>query len=163
MKRRSLSTLGLAGILFAAPPALAANMDVARDLLKEGRFAEAREALWPLALSGNAEAEELIGVIFGMGLGVPRDPVRAFDWHLRSALKGHPRAQSALGWHYETGLGIAAPDRIRAYLWYRLAEIGGDPEAGQSLEKVTAKMTQGEIEKAHELVRDYEVWLYPRQ
>ena len=47
-----------------------AEIEAARDLMEEGKFVEAREALWPAARSGNADAEELIGVMYAMGLGV---------------------------------------------------------------------------------------------
>ncbi|MCT4558747.1 MAG: sel1 repeat family protein [Pelagimonas sp.] len=138
-----------------------AEIGVARDLMEAGNFEEAREALWPAAKSGNADAEELIGVMYAMGLGVERDDQRAFEWYLRSSLKGHPGAQSGIGWYYEIGRGLPAPDLVRAYMWYTLSAIGGDPDAAISLEEVAKKMTQEEIEKAHVLVADYKVWMYP--
>ena len=46
-----------------APPAFA-ELEGARDLMEAGRFEEAREALWPAARSGYAEAEDLIGVMY---------------------------------------------------------------------------------------------------
>ena len=138
-----------------------ADLEEARDLMDEGRFAEARQALWPAARSGNAEAEELIGVMYALGLGVERDPVRAFDWYLRSAMKGHAGAQSGVGWYYEVGLGMPAPDLVRAYMWYTLSAIGGDPDAAMSLEEVVKKMTPQQIEHAHILIADYKPWLYP--
>ena len=101
-----------------------AELEEARDLMEEGRFVEARTALWPAARSGNAEAEELIGVMYAMGLGVEQDYERAFEWYLRSAMKGHPGAQSGVGWYYEVGLGMPAIDLTRAYLWYMLSAIG---------------------------------------
>jgi TPR repeat protein len=143
-----------------AGPALA-DIEDARDLMEKGQFAEAREALWPAARSGNAEAEELIGVMYALGLGVEQDYVRAFDWYLRSAMKGHPGAQSGVGWYYETGLGLPAPDLVRAFLWYQLSTIGGDPDAAISVEEVVKKMTPEQIEHAQTLVDDYRVWLYP--
>ncbi|WP_416536305.1 MULTISPECIES: tetratricopeptide repeat protein [unclassified Phaeobacter] len=129
--------------------------------MEAGEFAAAREALWPAARSGNADAEELIGVMYAMGLGVDRDDQRAFEWYLRSAMKGHPGAQSGIGWYYEIGRGLPAPDLVRAYMWYTLSAIGGDPDAAISLEEVVKKMTPAEIEKAHVLVADYKVWMYP--
>lgn len=138
-----------------------AEIEQARDLLEAGEFAAALEAFWPAARSGNAEAEEWIGVIYALGLGVERDYQRAFDWYLRAAMKGHPGAQSGVGWYYELGLGMPAPDLVRAYLWYNLSTIGGDPDAAISLEEVIKKMTPEEIEKAHVLVDDYRVWMYP--
>ncbi|SFQ99704.1 tetratricopeptide repeat protein [Poseidonocella sedimentorum] len=140
-----------------------AEIETARDLMEAGRFEEARAALLPAARSGNADAEELIGVMYAMGLGVARDDRRAFEWYLRSSLKGHPGAQSGIGWYYETGRGLPAPDLVRAYMWYALSAIGGDPDAAISLEDITRKMTAEEIEDAHVLVGDYGAWLYPRR
>ena len=154
-----MRAIALALALVAGPAF--AELEEARDLMEEGRFAEAREALWPAARSGNAEAEELIGVMYAMGLGVPKDDQRAFEWYLRSAMKGHAGAQSGVGWYYEVGRGIPAPDLVRAYMWYTLSAIGGDPDAAISLEEVVKKMTAEEIEKAHILVSDYKVWMYP--
>ncbi|MCH2095551.1 MAG: sel1 repeat family protein [Rhodobacteraceae bacterium] len=138
-----------------------AEIEDARDLMEAGKFKEAREALWPAARSGNADAEELIGVMYALGLGVDRDPVRAFDWYLRSALKGHPGAQSGIGWYYEVGIGLPAPDLVRAYAWYVLSAIGGDPDAAISQEEVIKKMTPEQIEHGNKLVADYKEWLYP--
>ena len=129
--------------------------------MEANQFEQAMEELIPAARSGNAEAEELIGVMYAMGLGVERDEIRAFDWYLRSAMKGHPGAQSGVGWYYEVGTGMLAPDLVRAYAWYVLSAIGGDPDAAISQEEVVKKMTKEQIEKAHLLIDDYRVWLYP--
>ena len=138
-----------------------AELEEARDLMEDGKFIEARAALWPAARSGNAEAEELIGVMYAMGLGVEQDYERAFEWYLRSAMKGHPGAQSGVGWYYEVGLGMPSVDLTRAYLWYVLSAIGNDPDAMISQEEVVKKMTKEQIDKAHILIDDYRVWLYP--
>lgn len=143
-----------------AGPAFA-ELEGARDMMEEGRFEEAYDALWPAARSGNAEAEELIGVMYAMGLGRPQDDQRAFEWYLRAAMKGHAGAQSGVGWYYEIGRGLPAPDLVRAYMWYTLSAIGGDPDAAISLEEVVKKMSAEEIDKAHILVADYKVWMYP--
>lgn len=148
-------------LLILAPFSAQADIEHARDLMEAGDFKEAKEALWPAARSGNADAEELIGVMYAMGLGVERDDVRAFEWYLRASLKGHPGAQSGIGWYYEIGRGMPAPDLVRAYMWYTLSAIGGDPDAAISLEEVVKKMTPDEIEQAHILVNDYKVWMYP--
>ena len=149
----------LAVVLTALPAR--ADVEEGRDLMEAGLYVEAREALWPAARSGNADAEELIGVMYALGLGVEPDPIRAFDWYLRSAMKGHPGAQSGVGWYYELGIGMPAPDLVRAYTWYVLSAIGGDPDAAISQEEVVKKMTPEEIEQAHLLIDDYRVWMYP--
>ncbi|WP_413719566.1 tetratricopeptide repeat protein [Silicimonas sp. MF1-12-2] len=147
-------------LLTLASPAVA-EIEEARDLMEAGKFVEAREALLPAARSGNADAEELIGVMYALGLGVERDPERAFEWYLRSSMKGHPGAQSGLGWYYELGLGMPAPDLVRAYLWYGLSSIGGDPDAVDSLEEIQKRMTAEEISRAQVLIDDYKPWMYP--
>ena len=138
-----------------------ADMEVARDLMEANRFEEARAALLPFARSGNAEAEELIGVMYALGLGVEKDPERAFEWYLRASMKGHPGAQSGIGWYYELGIGMPAPDLVRAYMWFALSSIGGDPDAVDSLEELQTRMTAEEIARAQVLVNDYKPWMYP--
>jgi len=152
--------LGLALCLASACPALA-EIETARDLMDAGEYVRAMEELRPAAIAGNAEAEELIGVMYASGLGVEQDDIRAFEWYLRAALKGHAGAQSGVGWYYEVGRGMPAPDLVRAYMWYVLSAIGGDPDAAISQEEVVKKMTPEQIEKAHVLIEDYRVWLYP--
>ena len=152
----------LFAILFCSAAFVAqADIEKARDLMEDNNFKEAMLMLIPAARSGNADAEELIGVMYAMGLGVERDDIRAFEWYLRSAMKGHPGAQSGVGWYYEIGRGMPAPDLIRAYMWYVLSAIGGDPDAAISQEEVVKKMSSEQIEKAHILIDDYKVWLYP--
>lgn len=150
----------LIALALSISPAFA-GLEEARDMMETGKFKDAYEELWPAARSGNADAEELIGVMYAMGLGVVQDDQRAFEWYLRSAMKGHPGAQSGVGWYFEIGRGLAAPDLVRAYLWYTLSAIGGDPDAAISLEEVVKKMTQDEIDKSHILINDYKVWMYP--
>ena len=154
----ALSLFVCAGIV---SPTARAEIEHARDLMEANRFEEAMTELWPAARSGNADAEELIGVMYALGLGVEQDHRRAFEWYMRSSMKGHPGAQSGVGWYYELGLGMPAPDLVRAYMWYVLSAIGGDPDAAISQEEVIKKMTPKQIEEAHELIDDYRIWLYP--
>jgi TPR repeat protein len=150
----------LALCLLLAPPA-AAEIETARDLMDARDYPAAMQELLPAARAGNAEAEELIGVMYAAGLGVARDDVRAFEWYLRAAMKGHAGAQSGVGWYYEVGRGMVAPDLVRAYMWYVLSAIGGDPDAAISQEEVVKKMTPDQIDHAQQLIEDYRVWLYP--
>ena len=148
-------------IFIIFPTIVFGEIENARDLMEKGEFKQAMKELLPAARSGNADAEELIGIMYAMGLGVERDDVRAFEWYLRSSMKGHPGAQSGVGWYYEIGRGMPAPDLVRAYTWYVLSAIGGDPDAAISQEEVIKKMTSEQIEKAHKLINDYKSWIYP--
>lgn len=136
-------------------------LEEARDLMESDQYEAAMAAMLPLARAGNADAEELIGVMYALGLGVEKDQERAFEWYLRSAMKGHPGAQSGVGWYYEVGLGMPSPDLVRAYMWYVLSAMGGDVDAAISQEEVIKKMTKEEIDRAHVLVKDYQGWMYP--
>ena len=149
----------IAVFLWASPAS--ADMEEARDLMEAGQFEEARALFEVYARSGNADAEELIGVMYALGLGVEQDDIRAFDWYLRSSLKGHPGAQSGLGWYYEVGRGLPTPDYVRAYLWYALSAIGGDVDAPDSLEELSPKLTDAQRAQAEKMVDDYRVWMYP--
>ena len=146
--------------MFVSNPCFA-GIEKARDMMESGDFNQAYNELLPAARSGNADAEELIGVMYAMGQGVEKDDQRAFEWYLRASMKGHPGAQSGIGWYYEVGRGVVGIDLIRSYMWYTLSAIGGDPDAAISLEEVVKKMTKEEINKAHVLVNDYKVWMYP--
>src|SRR6056300_273790 len=130
-------------VILFIPSIVFAEIENARDFMEAGKFQEAMEELMPAARSGNADAEELIGIMYAMGLGVEQDDVRAFEWYLRSSMKGHPGAQSGVGWYYEIGRGLPAPD------------------AAISQEEVVKKMTPEQIEKAHILIKDYKAWIYP--
>ena len=161
MRRQSVVFFLLLLGFLSASTIVRAEIEHARDLMEANEFEAAYKELWPAARSGNADAEELIGVMYAMGLGVRQDYQRAFDWYLRSSMKGHPGAQSGVGWYYEIGRGIPAPDLVRAYTWYVLSAIGGDPDAAISQDEVIKKMTPEEIEKAHLLINDYKSWIYP--
>lgn len=138
-----------------------ADVRDAKDLMEAGQFEQAMTMLLPAAHAGNADAEELIGIMYAMGLGVERDDERAFEWYLRSSMRGHPGAQSGVGWYYEIGRGMPEPDLVRGYMWYRLSAIGGDPDAAISLEEIIKKMTPEEIDRAQRLIDDYRPMLYP--
>ena len=138
-----------------------AELETARDLMDQKQYVTALQELSLAARSGNAEAEELIGVMYASGLGVEQDDMRAFEWYLRASMKGHAGAQSGVGWYYEVGRGMPTPDLIRAYMWNALSAIGGDPDAAISQEEVVKKMSKEQIEKAHLLIDDYRSWIYP--
>jgi len=147
-------------IVFFSTFALA-DIEEARDAMEANQFDKAMQMLRPAANAGNADAEELIGIMYAMGLGVTQDDRRAFEWYLRSAMKGHAGAQSGVGWYYEVGRGLPAIDLVRAYMWYTLSAIGGDPDALISQEEVIKKMNPQQINEALELVEDYRTWMYP--
>src|SRR5262245_18446285 len=55
---------------------------------------------------GNAYAQSALGVIYGMGLGVPNDMVEATRWDCKSADQGIASAPFSLGGYYDRGWGV---------------------------------------------------------
>ena len=55
-------------IIFFIPSIVFAEIENARDLMEAGKFQEAMEELMPAARSGNADAEELIGIMYAICL-----------------------------------------------------------------------------------------------
>ena len=86
------------------------DVEDAKNLMEKGEYAVAFEILYPMAQTGNADAEELIGSMYALGLGVERDDIRAFEWYLRASLRGHAGAQSGMAGI--TKLGAACRRRI---------------------------------------------------
>ncbi len=141
-------------------PALA-DLAQARSLMSAGRFEETIDELTPALRSGSAEAAQMMGVIYSLGLGVDEDQTRAFEYFLRAAMLGHPGAQASTAYHFETGRGLPKADPMRSYLWYSLATIGGDADAHEGQALMLTRLTEDELAKAHELIEDYRVWLFP--
>lgn len=81
----------------------------------------------PLAEQGYPLAECQIGYFYAEGLGVERDPEKAFYWTRRAAEHGDWDGQFNLGCFYEEGLGVER-DLEQAVRWYReAARQGHDP------------------------------------
>jgi TPR repeat protein len=98
----------------------------------EHRYAAALKEITPLATAGNAEAQHLLGLMYYMGRGVPRDYATAFAWHHKAAVQGVPAAQYVVGAMYYTGNGVSQ-DQALAVSWFRKAAEQGHPDAQYAL------------------------------
>lgn len=142
--------------LFTILPAAAlADLDAGRAAITEGDYELAMEEFRLSAQEGDDDAEEMIGVLYAMGLGVEQDYRRAFEWYMRASIRGHAGAQSGLGWYYELGMGMPERDMVRAHMWYAISAAGGDIDAALSLEYIEPRMTAEQIKEAQILARDY--------
>jgi TPR repeat protein len=87
------------------------------------------EKLAKLAASGNAEAQYHLGMLYNNGLGVEKDPRRAFAFFRKAAAGGDPLGHYKLGCYYDGEFeGVVAPDAAEA-LRHKLIAA----EAGYSL------------------------------
>ena len=97
---------------------------------QQGRTVQARleqenlAAVRQAAEQGDVEAQHNLGVLYGMGRGVPLDDAEAVRWYRLAADQGHARAQFSLGASYDFGRGVSE-DEDEAVRWYRLAAAQG--------------------------------------
>src|SRR3954463_7238552 len=87
-------------------------------------YALALKEITPLAKAGNADAQHLLGLMYYMGRGVPRDYKQAFTWHHKAALQGKADAQYVVGAMYYTGNAVPQ-DQKQAVAWFRKAAEQG--------------------------------------
>jgi TPR repeat protein len=95
-------------------------------------YALALKEVMPLAKSGNADAQHLLGLMYYMGRGVQRDYKQAFAWHYRAAQQGKADAQYVIGAMYYTGNAVPQDQKL-AVTWFRKAAEQGHPDAQHAL------------------------------
>ena len=95
-------------------------------------YAAALKEIVPLARSGHADAQHLLGLMYYMGRGVTRDYKQAFSWHQKAAAQGKADAQYVVGAMYYTGNAVPQ-DQRHAVSWFRKAAEQGHAEAQHAL------------------------------
>ena len=155
MTKQTLIALAAVGFALTTAPTANADMSAALRAWSENDFQKAMTELVPEAEAGNSTAQELIGVLYALGLGVEQDREKAFEWYLISAENGHAGAQSGVGWYYEVGIGGVPVDFVKAHMWYTLSTIGGDIDAAISLEDLETQMTFEQIAEAQQKLAEY--------
>ena len=95
-------------------------------------YALALKEITPLAKTGHADAQHLLGLMYYMGRGVPRDYKQALSWHQKAALQGKADAQYVVAAMYYTGNAIVQ-DHKQAVFWFRKAAEQGHADAQHAL------------------------------
>ncbi|MES2152147.1 MAG: tetratricopeptide repeat protein [Pseudomonadota bacterium] len=95
-------------------------------------YALALKEITPLAKAGHADSQHLLGLMYYMGRGVPRDYQQAMLWHRKAALQGKADAQYVVGAMYYTGNAVPQ-DQKQAVSWFRMAAEQGHGDALQAL------------------------------
>lgn len=106
----SIFRLLAAGLISCALclPASADNLHDGLEAYRTGQFAHAWRVLKPLALQGNSDAQNQIGLMYANGQGTTRDDSSAAYWFQRAAEFGHARAQRNLDFLIANGRAQAA-------------------------------------------------------
>ena len=88
-----------------------------------------------------ARAQNLLGLMYDLGRGVPQDYVQAMKWYRLAADQNYAPAQGNIGQLYYRGEGVPQ-DFSQALKWYRLAADQGDANAQANLGDMYA---EGEV------------------
>jgi TPR repeat protein len=125
MKANFRSLLGALAIAAAfAAPAAADPLDDGVTAYHDKEYAKAAELWRPLAESGNAGAQYLLGSLYLEGHGVEHNDATAFMWFQRAASQGDAAAQYNVGASYAAGTGVQR-SAVDAAKWFRRAADQG--------------------------------------
>lgn len=106
------------------------------------------------AARGDTVSQYYLGYCYLKGLGTKRDSSAALRALTAAAKKGHPEAQLLLGDIYREGEIILA-DPVEAMKWYNLSANNGSTEAASALEKLTANLSEEELDDVQRRIQLY--------
>jgi len=143
-----LLALGLSGAVLAGP-----HEDANAAYLKQD-YTTALRLYRQLADQGNAHAQDMLGLLYELGQGVPQDYAQAAKWFRLAADQGNAGAQYRLGHMYDLGQGVPQ-DNVEAHKWFNLsaARASADDKyyrdlAVESRNRVAMRMTPAQIAEA---------------
>ena len=151
--------LAISALLTAIP----ARADLVDGLsaYDQGDYETALAEWMPLAETGDATAQSLLGLLYRGVPGIPGDAVESARWYQLAAEQGHAHAQYNLGLAYQSGSGVAQND-VAAYMWLAVAARGiprgpdGTNAASQRRDALAARMSAADIAEA---TRQAERWM----
>jgi TPR repeat protein len=144
------------------------QQQLAEEALAAGEVDKAL-AIWePLAKSGDTGVAVNVAGMYEFGSKpMPQDYAKAAEWYAMAAEHGDPYAQYKMGRAYTRGLGVPI-DRVQAYKWLTVgmqslsnAKEGAKTgkvsrmELETGLNDIVGAMSQEEVTKASQLVRQY--------
>ena len=95
--RKALGCAGMvATILLSGAAAVAGPWEDGMVAYNRGDYVPAVKLFRPLAQSGNAKAQNAMGVMYRKGEGVARSSAKAFMWFSLAAKKGDTQAKASL-------------------------------------------------------------------
>ena len=97
-----------------------------------------------MAESGDAAAQNALGLRYATGDGVVLNEQEAVRWFIKAAEQGSVAAQSKLGSIYYSGRGVPQ-DPNRAYFWMVVARISGDDASKTLAPFVRARLTRAQV------------------
>ncbi len=151
---KRLNTIWILGGLVAFMVAGCAQDDDPLSAFEHGDYQTACQLWRPMAENGDVNAQNYLGMMYYLGLGVSRDYGKAVKWYTIAAMHGNANAQRNLGTMYHEGLGVPQ-DYLQAYAWYYASEKQGNRRAEIYIQSLTGKLTPNQQMKARALVQQY--------
>jgi TPR repeat protein len=102
------------------------------DAYNKGDYKSAVNEWRSSADQGHADAQYILGLMYGEGKGVLKDHKQAVHWYRKAADQGDAQAQYNLGVMYGEGSGVLKDDK-QAVQWYRKAADQGYAKAQNNL------------------------------
>jgi DNA uptake protein ComE-like DNA-binding protein len=113
------------------------------------------QQLRQMAESGDATAQNALGLRYATGDGVALDETEAVRWFMKAAEQGSVSAQSKLGSLFWAGRGVPA-SLNQAYFWTVLARAGGNEASKVLAPQIATHMTPAQ---ARAIEQQAENWL----
>jgi TPR repeat protein len=122
------------------------------DAHNRGDYETALFELQPLADQGNVDAQNILGIMYFEGQGVPQDYAEALQWRRLAAEQRNAHAQYNLGFMYNKGQGVPQ-DYAEALEWYRLAAAQGHAHAPNNIAWILATAPDARVRNGAEALR----------
>lgn len=119
----------------------------AEDAILKGRYSVAADLLAVRANSGDAVAQNMLGNLYYLGLGVERNQRLASKWYLASALANNGDAQINIARQYRLGYGLKL-DGLRSYAWLRQARANNIEIAEVYITWLASRLLSNEVQVA---------------
>lgn len=133
--------------LILAPASGKAGFEEGITAARDGAFETALRELSPLAESGHAEAQYVIGQMYYFGRGKPQSLEKAAQFFTRAAKGGWAAAQHDLAVMYLQGQGVRK-NAVQSYLWFNSAAKQDYPNADRRRNQVGNRLTPSQLAAA---------------
>lgn len=109
-----------------------------------------------------ASAQNMLGLLYDYGWGVPMDKAMAQQWFRKAALQGNLKAQSNLG-RILGPLSEAKETRIEALAWLLIASSQGEITATKLLQENLPGLKSGDMDAANKVADDLRKQIAPKK
>jgi len=132
----------------------AADIDEGYEAYLRGDYSTALRVFRQHADQGEAEAQNILGIMYDQGQGVTQDYTEGTRWYRKAAEQGNTNAQYNLGIMYDNGRGVTQ-DYVQAHMWFNLAAAKGGAFHMAMRDLLAKQMTPAQIAEAQMLAREW--------